>query len=102
MSNFRVGQKCVCVNGDFGPKYRAASIAGPKRGEVVTVAAIEVVERGDVEDGWELCDDTEFLHFAEYTYGWFCSAHFRPLVTRKTSIDWAIAILNGSPVKEGV
>lgn len=87
MSNFRVGQKVVCIDS-----------SGYAKG---------ILHRGDIYDIIEMSPHPEIIrvnawadHFVGGN-GWFKS-RFRPLVSRKTDISLFKEILAGTRQPEGV
>lgn len=105
MSNFRVGQKVVCVKDGVWTDqhiYKIYGLRAPLKGEVVTIRDIEIYEHGD-----------KFFRFEEYKNPilefkdgeaeiHFWSERFRPLVQRATDISIFKEILAGTRQPEGV
>ena len=98
MSNFRVDQKVVCIDDDWGSAPLGGQVQHwPKKDDVYTVRAINVNGNGKVFI--RLCEivnpETDKHHEAE-----FWAECFRPVVERKTDISVFRKLLQ--PKTEGV
>jgi len=85
-----VGDKVVCIKDDWKNEwYPNTPCAGPKSGDVVTIADIVPLR------------DTVFLALFEDIQGDYYEADgFRPVQPRKTDISVFTDMLNTAPVKE--
>lgn len=90
MSNFHVGQKVVCIVDDHGQSQlgERTETHWPQKGHVYTIAEIEHFAGGTRMGFFVLPVDTCFLTLEECgRLSSFDADHFRPVVTRKTSIE---------------
>lgn len=95
MSNFRVGQKVVCV--DAKPSF--SRVPAPfKEGDVLTVSAITTGWSGHGLDTG-LC--FEEVPCVGQCYNGYSARRFRPVVERKTDISIFRAMLNTTPETVG-
>lgn len=88
MSNFRVGQKVVCINDVPDPGRRFTDCIPPKRGMVYTVRDYVPSHYGN----WTAIRLVEVVRRPD-NMG-FRASRFRPLVERKTDISIFTAVLN--------
>ncbi len=98
--DFVVGQRVVCINGDW-PEWAVSTderfiVPGPVRvpmlNEVLTIAGIQAGTR-------LVTMSAVWLAFEEIAGGWHYS-HFRPLIERKTDISMFKRML--TPAKKAV
>lgn len=76
---FRVGQKVVCVD-DSGHEYLPYVAPRLFRGKIYTIAMARINDYGTQSVGLVECNNGEWGYY---------SNRFRPLVERKTDIEWA-------------
>lgn len=102
MSNFRVGQKVVCID-DVWPPYRHPLILlRPVHGEVYTIRFIEPAAYGIGVLLEEIRNHPSVFRDGAGEPG-FLARRFRPLIERKTDISIFTEMLNTkeTPVKAG-
>ena len=97
MSNFRIGQKVVCVNDDQQGQGYTDEI-WPVKGQVYTVRAIDDLDcllLNEIHN--RAVDDLEYDEAGEIS---FWEGMFRPAVEPKTDISIFTKMLDGSRVLE--
>lgn len=85
---FRVGQKVVCINGEWNHD----SLNHPRKGDVCTIANIYDPTR---PPPYLQCS---YLGLVEFPVAHYAGDYFRPVVERKTDISVFLAMLNPSQV----